>query len=176
MGIPVSYVAWSYGNYSGRNVVAEVRGAVTPGKVLLVDVQETLSQVEPGQWSRVHPSTIGVRAQAAEALREARRRGYRVAYLAATAATPLEYRIVRGWIAAQRAAKDGIPAGPVLGRRDYGPSSDADQSRRDAIGDLKTRLGDHLVFVTRTPFAASAGTNQRVQVILQHHHHVDSPE
>lgn len=36
LGIPVSYVPWSYGNYSGRNVVAEVRGAVTPEKVLLV--------------------------------------------------------------------------------------------------------------------------------------------
>jgi hypothetical protein len=36
LGIPVKYVAWSYGNYSGRNVVAEMRGAVTPSKVLLV--------------------------------------------------------------------------------------------------------------------------------------------
>lgn len=36
LGIPVSYVPWSYGSYSGRNVVAEVRGAVTPEKILLV--------------------------------------------------------------------------------------------------------------------------------------------
>lgn len=36
LGIPVSYATWSYGNYSGRNVIAEVRGAVTPEKVLLV--------------------------------------------------------------------------------------------------------------------------------------------
>jgi hypothetical protein len=36
LGIPVRYSPWTYGNYSGRNVIAEVRGAVTPEKVLLV--------------------------------------------------------------------------------------------------------------------------------------------
>jgi hypothetical protein len=135
-------------------------------KVLLVDVQETLAQVEPAQWQRVHPTTIAPRPQAAAALRDAERRGYRVAYLALTAAAPLEYRIVRGWIAAQKAAKDGMPAGPVLGRRDYGPSSDADQAHRDVIGAFKTRFGDNVTFVTRTTFAASAGTSQRVRVIV----------
>ena len=36
LGIPVIYSPWTYGNYSGRNVIAEVRGAVEPNKVLLV--------------------------------------------------------------------------------------------------------------------------------------------
>ena len=36
LGIPVVYSPWTYGNYSGRNVIAEVRGAVEPNKVLLV--------------------------------------------------------------------------------------------------------------------------------------------
>ena len=36
LGIPVTYSPWTYGSYSGRNVIAEVRGAVTPNKVLLV--------------------------------------------------------------------------------------------------------------------------------------------
>ena len=36
LGIAVSYVPWAYGNYTGRTIVAEVRGAVTPEKVLLV--------------------------------------------------------------------------------------------------------------------------------------------
>jgi len=36
LGIPVSYANWTNGAYSGRNVVAEVRGTVNPEKVLLV--------------------------------------------------------------------------------------------------------------------------------------------
>ncbi len=36
LGIPVTYSPWTYGSYSGRNVIAEVRGAVEPNKVLLV--------------------------------------------------------------------------------------------------------------------------------------------
>ncbi|MBK8051305.1 MAG: M20/M25/M40 family metallo-hydrolase [Anaerolineales bacterium] len=36
LGIPVSYFNWTYGSYSGRNVVAEVRGTANPEKVLLV--------------------------------------------------------------------------------------------------------------------------------------------
>ncbi|MCB0024837.1 MAG: hypothetical protein KDD91_17500, partial [Caldilinea sp.] len=30
LGIPVQYANWTYGNYSGRNVVAEVRGSSQP--------------------------------------------------------------------------------------------------------------------------------------------------
>jgi hypothetical protein len=36
LGIPVRYSPWTYGNYSGRNVIAEVRGSVAPEKILLV--------------------------------------------------------------------------------------------------------------------------------------------
>ncbi len=36
LGIPVRYSPWTYGNYSGRNVIAEVPGSVTPEKVLLL--------------------------------------------------------------------------------------------------------------------------------------------
>ena len=36
LGIPVSYFNWTYGSYSGRNVIAEVRGAVDPSQILLL--------------------------------------------------------------------------------------------------------------------------------------------
>ncbi len=36
MGLPVSYASWSYGSYSGRNVVAEIRGVVHPERIWLV--------------------------------------------------------------------------------------------------------------------------------------------
>ncbi|MCB0134744.1 MAG: M20/M25/M40 family metallo-hydrolase, partial [Caldilineaceae bacterium] len=36
LGIPVQYANWTYGNYSGRNVVAEVRGSSQPERVFIV--------------------------------------------------------------------------------------------------------------------------------------------
>lgn len=36
LGIPVQYANWTYGNYSGRNVVAEVRGSTQPERVFIV--------------------------------------------------------------------------------------------------------------------------------------------
>jgi len=36
LGIPVSYASWTYSSYSGRNVVAEIRGSVHPERVWLV--------------------------------------------------------------------------------------------------------------------------------------------
>jgi Zn-dependent M28 family amino/carboxypeptidase len=36
LGIPVSYAAWTYGSYSGRNVIAELRGSLHPERIWLV--------------------------------------------------------------------------------------------------------------------------------------------
>ncbi len=36
MGVPVAYANWSYGSYSGRNVVAEIRGTIHPERIWLV--------------------------------------------------------------------------------------------------------------------------------------------
>ncbi|HEX9116217.1 MAG TPA: M20/M25/M40 family metallo-hydrolase, partial [Anaerolineae bacterium] len=36
LGLPVAYVPWTYGNYSGRNVIAEMRGTVHPERIWLI--------------------------------------------------------------------------------------------------------------------------------------------
>jgi hypothetical protein len=36
LGIPVNYFAWQYNGYSGRNVVAEVRGRTNPEQILIL--------------------------------------------------------------------------------------------------------------------------------------------
>lgn len=36
LGIPVRYFSWQYGSYSGRNVIAEVRGRTNPEQVLIL--------------------------------------------------------------------------------------------------------------------------------------------
>ncbi|MBW7886267.1 MAG: M28 family peptidase [Caldilineaceae bacterium] len=46
LGIDVTYFNWTYGSYSGRNVVAEVRGTVHPEQVLIVGGHlDSISQV-----------------------------------------------------------------------------------------------------------------------------------
>jgi hypothetical protein len=35
LGLPVSYAGWSYGSYTGRNVIAEIRGTVHPERIWL---------------------------------------------------------------------------------------------------------------------------------------------
>jgi len=36
MGLPVSYASWTYGSYSGRNVIADIRGVTHPERLWLV--------------------------------------------------------------------------------------------------------------------------------------------
>ena len=36
LGLPVSYAGWSYGSYTGRNVIAEIRGTVHPERIWLI--------------------------------------------------------------------------------------------------------------------------------------------
>lgn len=53
LGVPVSYVAWNYSSYSGRNVVAEIRGTIHPERLWLVgghfdDISETPYSRAPG--------------------------------------------------------------------------------------------------------------------------------
>ena len=36
LGLPVAYANWSYGGYSGRNIVAEIRGTSHPERIWLV--------------------------------------------------------------------------------------------------------------------------------------------
>ena len=148
-------------NKLGNTDQATLFGWDKDSKVLLVDIEETL--YPPGAKG-VRPTKVAL--PAADALHEAQRKGYRIAYLTATAATPLEYRIVRGWIATQRTAKDGVPLGPVFGRREYPSAADADQARRDRLSDLRAHVGKNITFIARTAFAATAATSNQLRALI----------
>jgi hypothetical protein len=53
MGLPVSYASWTYGSYSGRNVIADLRGVTHPERLWLIgghfdDISEIPYTTAPG--------------------------------------------------------------------------------------------------------------------------------
>jgi hypothetical protein len=136
------------------------------GKLLLVDVEEALAQIEPAQWETAPFAAIAARPQAAQALQEAVRKQHQVGYLALTPTTALAYRKVRGWVHTPRPEAERFPAGPVLGRPEYPSTGGTDLTRNAQLGDLKQRFGDHITLVVRTANAATAGTAHGLRVIV----------
>jgi hypothetical protein len=134
-------------------------------KVLVVDVVETLAQIEPERWASTHGADIPPRPDAARVLQQAERNNWRVAYLAVTDGA-LDYRKVRGWIGAPRPAADRFPAGPVLGNRDFDVENGADKVRQDRVKDLVDQFGGDVTLVTRSQDAASAGKSAGARVIV----------
>jgi hypothetical protein len=132
-------------------------------KVLLVSVEETLVQGDLGPADGARPADV--QPQAAQVLAEAAQKGYRIGYLAVTPTTDLRYRKVRGWVRQQQRGADGLPAGPVLGRKEY-PATDATQARVEVLADVKARFGDAVTLVGRGPAAGTDGTAVGVRLIV----------
>jgi hypothetical protein len=133
------------------------------GKILLVDVEETLAQIEPGQWEATPPDKILPRPQAARALQDAAAKKYRVGYLALAPGKPLTYRMVRGWVRAPHADKERFPVGPVFGRPEY--ATDADVARAALLRDLQARFGDQITLVVNRAATAAQGRAAGIRVI-----------
>jgi hypothetical protein len=127
--------------------------------LLIVDVEETLAELDPDQWNKTNPIGIGMRPGAAAALRAAAGKGYRVVYLAAHGAQAKEYRPVRGWVESKSAGADPLPRGPVLGRPRFASDPAAaktapNEARAQALAELRGKFAGPMVAVVRTAAAA----------------------
>jgi hypothetical protein len=132
---------------------------------LVVDVEETLAKAPPEQWAALHPAAIGGQAGAGAALQKLAGK-YEVVYLTVHAAQPIGYRKVRGWVGSKRGGPDGLPPGPVLGRMVYPGPAGADEARRDALRDLKSRFGGTVVAIVGTPASAAVAREAGLQTVL----------
>jgi hypothetical protein len=122
--------------------------------LLMVEVEETLADLDPKLWSSTHPSAIPVRAVAGAALKIAHEKhGYQIVYLALETTPAREYRRVRGWVEQKGSAPDALPVGPVLGRLRY-ESDDVSHARHELASQLRQRFTGPLVAVVRTAEAA----------------------
>jgi hypothetical protein len=158
--IAVRYVdaRFKQGSRDDATLFAWERG----GKILLVDIDEALTDAEPA-WETTPLDKISPRPHAAKALHDAAAKQWQIGYLAMTPARALTYRLARGWVRALRAEKERFPAGPVFGQLVYPP--DADQGRATLLGDLKARFGDHITLIANRPETISAGRAAGVRVI-----------
>jgi hypothetical protein len=134
-------------------------------RILLVDVEETLAQLDPAQWENTHAADIKPQPGAATALREAEKKKYRIAYLTVHAGNPLAYRKVRGWMHAPRPDKERFPSGPVLGRPGDAATTDVDPTRWAVLQDLKNRFGEHITMITNNVAGAAAGRKIGIRVV-----------
>ncbi len=122
--------------------------------LLLVDVEETLADVDPNLWTKTNPLNIALRPGAIHALQEALvRHKFTIVYLAVGNSPAKEYRRVQGWIRLKVAEPKGLPDGPVLGRLRYDTAA-VGEARRDLLSDLRERFTGPLVAVVRTAEAA----------------------
>ena len=120
---------------------------------LLVDVEETLADIEPGEWTATNPIGIGVRAGAAAALSQAAAKEMRIVYLAAYGSQAKDYRRVRGWVEIKGTGPDALPRGPVLGRVQFASNArnvSLNNARQALLADLRERFEGPMTAVVRT--------------------------
>jgi hypothetical protein len=137
-----------------------------PGDVplLVVDVEETLADLEPDEWPATNPIGIGARAGAGPALTQAAGKGLQVVYLAVHGSHARDYRRVRGWVEIKGTGGDALPRGPVLGRPEFGAGS-ASAARLALLGDLRETFQGPIAAVVRTADAAEQCLELKVRPI-----------
>lgn len=135
------------------------------GNILLVDVQETLAQLEPDRWETTPPDKIAARPHAIAALQDAERRHYQIGYVALAPRRALTYRLVRGWVHALKSDKERFPPGPVFGRSaETSPAKAA--ARRALVEGLSANFGGTIVYIVSAAGAAELGGAPGVRVIM----------
>lgn len=132
--------------------------------LLLVDVEETLADVDVAAWGKTNAQNIAVRAGAIDALQAAHaQQKYAVVYLAVNGSPAKEYRRVRGWVMMKAAGSPpALPDGPVLGRLAYDASS-VTEARRALLSELRQRFTGPMVAVVRTSEAAEQCVQLRIR-------------
>jgi hypothetical protein len=125
-------------------------------RILLVEARHGLLGVPEAEFRKANIHALKWPNDAARALAATAEKGYHVAYLLVAEDRPEDYRKLRGWL--QRIVVAGgtsFPAGPALGRLDYGDSNEA-AARREVLRALKQSFKGPLTAVAGTAADARA--------------------
>ncbi len=118
-------------------------------KLVVVDLEETLADLEPSLWSKTAPDAVALRAGAAESLQSLNKQSWQVVYLAPAApADGHTFRKLRGWLASKSQGPDALPLGPLLGRTMHRSESPVSSVRYGLLRQLQRQFdGEFLVVV-----------------------------
>lgn len=126
--------------------------------LLIVEVEDTLAEIDVEHWPTTNPLSIAVRAGAPSALQAAAAKKYQLVYLALHGDHAKAYRRVRGWVEVKGAGADALPRGPVLGRPhvETGAEAKSDRSaiRLGLLETLRDQFNGPMAAVVRTAGAA----------------------
>ncbi len=138
----------------GQHDGAAIYVVASDAPLLLVDVEETLADIDAKLWSKTNSLNIGLRPGATEALQTIRaKEKWVIVYLAVGNTPAKEYRRPRGWIGLKTSAPTALPDGPVLGRLHY-DSGSAGDARKALLADLRGRFSGPMAAVVRNSEAA----------------------
>jgi hypothetical protein len=82
---------------------------------LLVVEVNALTTATPDVWQPGRFRDLAASEGAGKALQAAQKKGYHLVYVAAGAAAPVQYRLMRGWVEKKAQVGEPFPEGPVLG-------------------------------------------------------------
>jgi hypothetical protein len=144
-----------------RYLDARARARIFPlppsAKILLVEV-EALIEAGEGFWQREDLIGLPALNEAREALRRAAEREMYVVYLATGPSRALDYQRIRDYWIERRVSdpvESSLPAGPVLGRPNYGPDMNAQTALQEIAAHLKQLFREPVLAVTRSTDTAT---------------------
>lgn len=134
-------------------------------KLIVVDVEETLADLDPDQWSKDPPEPIALRKGAAEALL-ALQGDRKIVYASITALDGRTFVKVRGWLVSKSQGPAAVPVGPLLGRSSYPSETPVSDERRGLLQQLRQRFDGEIVVVVRSPDAARVSQDMGIRTIV----------
>jgi hypothetical protein len=135
-------------------------------KLVVVDVEETLAELEPAQWNNAVPSEVALRGGATAALRSLQKQSTQVVYLALAGGDGHTLLKVRGWLASKSQGPDALPAGPLLGRAKYPSSASVGDERRDVLKRLQQQFSGEITVVVGSAEAAQVSRDLGLRTLV----------
>jgi hypothetical protein len=117
-------------------------------RILVVEARHGMMAADTKTFEKAHDTQISPHPGVAQALQQAKAKGYVIAYLATVPNRPEGYGRLRGWL--QRVSPRGqarFPDGPALSRSSYAENSAGDVAIQKALEDLKRRFKGPIVGV-----------------------------
>jgi len=122
----------------------------TETPIFLVEVA-AVADSGPGVWRANHLGDIQARDSTDQALKAVHAKRYQVIYVAAGAATSMEYRLMRAWVETKAQPDGPFPEGPVLGQLPMQGAAPAARDWAERVAETRRRWRGSFAAVVKDP-------------------------